>query len=154
MINPTTDCFYVIQAEGEAASLVSEKLSASTVQDIREVILISEDFDNDIQASESLDNAIEEVKSRLGEADLTEATTFNPLYIPSSQEAIDDVLDGDVKSESYRFVGMDGSPFTWKTVSISGSNDEELLMGKISYKPFDLPGYSEILAAHANVKIN
>ena len=153
MITPPTDCFYVIQVQGEAAEFVTAVLSVGAIADIKEAVLISEDFDNDIQACNGLDETMASVKVCMVDQDLTERTTHNPLYIPSTHDELDSVLDGDVKSEHFRFIGMDGNPFIMKTVSIMAGEDG-LMLGKVSCKPFDLPPYSEIVANQIGMKLN
>jgi len=144
MINPPTDCFFVIQLHGEAAEYVASTLSESTLSDIREAVMISEDFSNDIAAEVSMDNAVLNVKNSLmGEVE--ELITMNPLYIPSGPDAIRDVLDGDFKSDTLKFTGMDGNPFTLKTTSLT-SNDQGVLEAKVACKPFELPSYEDIIA--------
>lgn len=146
MITPPTACFYVVRAEGEAAEFVAATLSMGIVADIKVALLVSADYSNDVQAAVGLDSTVDTLKSRLLSPDLTEATEFNPLYIPSTQAAIDDVLDGDEQAETFEFTGMDGSPFTLKTVNVATA-DHDVIEGKVACKPFDLPSYSDIIAA-------
>lgn len=153
MIIPPTECFYVVHTEGDAAECVAASFSEGSMSDIKQVVLVSEDFDSDIQATVSLDNTVEHVKRSMGPRDLTEKSTFNPLYIPSSLEAIESVFDNDVKLEGYKFTGLDGNPFTLKTVSLEDGQDG-LLFGKVVCRPFDLPPYSEVISAHVNAKLN
>ena len=152
MIIPPTDCFYVIQASGEAAEFVAATLSMGSMADIKEAILISEDFNNDIQATIGLDNTVALMKQRLVSNDLIELTDVNPLYVPSSVEALDAMLDSEPRSESYNFIGLGGNPFIMKSTRIN-SGDENLIMGHVSCKPFNLPPYSEIIAAQASMKL-
>jgi hypothetical protein len=152
MITPPTDCFYVVRVEGEAVEYVASALSAAVASDILDAVLISTDFKNDIQATLALDKTVDDVKTRLID-DFTEFTTLNPLYIPSSAEEIEEALDGDETTENMRFVGMDGSPFTIKVVSVS-ANDRDIIAGKLACRPFDLPPYSELIKAHSDIKLN
>jgi hypothetical protein len=147
MITPPTSCFYLIRAEGEAAEAVSAALSVGVITDIRSAVLISGDFESDMQATVSLDSTIAVLKNQLPQHDLLQSEAHNPLYVPSSGTAIDEVLDGGgFGTEGFRFVGMDGSPFTLKTVSVSAA-DQRVIEGKVSCRPFELPSYTEIIMA-------
>ena len=153
MIIPPTDFFYVVQASGEAAEVVAATLSEGSVNDITEVVLISDDFTDDIQATHGLDQTLENVKKNLLDQDLTEETDHNPLYKPSTQDELDAVLDAEPRSENYRFIGMNNNPFIMKATRIC-SGDHDVLLGHVSCKPFELPSYGDIMAARANVRIN
>jgi hypothetical protein len=153
MIIPPTSCFYVIRAEGEAAEYITATLSTGVITDILTAVLVSTDFSNDMQASIGLDNTLTALKNQLLEPNLIRHEVHNPLYIPSSQADIDDALDGcDFETEGFRFVGMDGSPFTMKTVSIS-DEDHAVIEGKISCRPFELPSYSDIILGQKAEKL-
>ncbi len=144
MITAPTDCFYVIQVQGDAAEFVAGTLCADVLNDIRSAVLISADFRSDIQAEVSMDENVAALRRRLG-GDVTEVVQRNPLYAPATPDEIDDVLEGDMRSKHLSFSGMDGSPFTLKTISLT-SNSEEVLQGRITYKAFDLPSYEDIVA--------
>jgi hypothetical protein len=152
MITPPTNCFYVVRAEGEAAGFVCAALSARVKADIATAVLVSEDFSNDLQATNGFDSTVKIMKAGLVDEDLVESVELNPLYIPSSQEDIDDMLDGDASEDNFHFTGMDGNPFTLKLVSIM-SDDKEVIQGKVSCKPFDLPSYTDIVAAQHAIKL-
>lgn len=153
ILSPPTDCYYMVHATGEAAEFVAGTLSASTTTDIKEAVLISIDFKSDIQAAVSLDETIELVKKQLDGLPLTEYEYNNPLFTPSSPEELDEVLDGDARSETITFVGLDGNPFTLKMRDVT-TEDRDLVRAKLSCKPFDLPPYNEIMLDHANIKLN
>lgn len=153
ILSPPTDCYYMVHASGEAAEFVASTLSASTIFDIKEAVLISVDFTNDIQATVSLDATIELVKQQLGGLALIECEYVNPLFTPSSPEELDMVLDGDIRSDGVAFVGPDGNPFMLKMLDVSADN-REIMRAKLSCKPFELPSYGEIMLDHANLKLN
>lgn len=152
MITPPTDCFYVIQVKGEAAEFIASTLSPQVIADIQEAVLISENFSNDVQANVSMDATLAVVKQQLHEL-TTELTEHNPLYVPCSATELDDVLEGDMKTDSLRFTGMDGSPFTMRTVSVLTAA-EHVIEGSVSCRPFNLPSYSDIIKAQDNFKLN
>lgn len=151
MITPPTDIFWTVRVEDEAAEFVTSTLSLSSMADIKEVVLISDDFNNDIQANITLDDTIQAIASHI-ESPTIEKTAINPLYWPSSREVIDSVMEGEADSETVAFVGMDGSPFTMKLVDVS-IDDRLVIDGKISCKPFELPSYSEIVKNQAELKL-
>lgn len=153
MITPPTDFFYVIQATGEAAEAVAATLSPAITSDIREVVLISDDFTNDIQATNGLDETLKAMREGLLDQNLTEETDLNPLYKPSTQAELDAVLDPEPRSENYRFIGMNSNPFIMKATRIS-AGDEYVLLGHVSCRPFELPSYNDIIEAQTNVRIN
>jgi hypothetical protein len=154
MITPPTECFYMIQAQGEAAEIIAAKLSLGSMSDIMEAVLVSEDYNNDIQATIGLDSTIASMKQELVETQVVESTDFNPLYKPSTQDEIDEVLDGeDSKTETFRFVGMYGNPFMLKSTRLLQGEDE-IITGHVSCRPFDLPSYSDIVAGQATMRLN
>lgn len=154
MIIPPTECFYMIQVQGEAAEVVASTLSLGAMSDIREAVLVSEDYTNDIQATVCLDNMIAAVKQQLVESEVIESSEFNPLFKPSTHDELDEVLDGDDKAESsFRFIGMHGNPFMLKSTRLL-HGEEEILVGQVSCRPFDLPSYTDILAGQAAVRPN
>ena len=153
MITPPTDFFYVIQAIGEAAEAVTATFSPGTVSDITEIVMISDDFTDDIQATNGLDQTLSHVRQELLNQDLVEEAELNPLYKPSTPEELDAVLDSEPRSDNYRFIGMGSNPFIMKRIAIS-AGDQDVLLGHVSCKPFDLPSYGDIIAAQANVRIN
>ena len=154
MIIPPTKLFFIIHANGEAADTVVNKLSPTTAADIKEAIIYSEEYAEDIQASNEMDVYISELTRGLA-VPCSTRTTFNPLFIPAGQEKIDEVLDGDPESENFRFNGMDSNPFTIKSVGVTQeSSDEELIRGRIACHEFPLPSYREILEAQKQVRFN
>jgi len=153
MISPPTSSYYCIHVRGEAVEFITSTLSPGALADIEEVMLISENFDNDIQATIGMDHTIALLKQQVHTI-LAEQVTFNPLFIPSSFKDLDAVLDyGDEQTKELKFTGMDGSPFTLKTVSLS-EGDQEVLLGLVNCKPFHLPSYGDIIIAQQNERLN
>lgn len=151
MIIPPTDFYYVVRTCGEVAGAIITTLFMNGADDIKEVTLISSDFDNDIEATICLDETIELITDKLVNADLKTEINHNPLYKPSTREELEQVLDGE--SNDYNFIGMQGNPFILRATKIS-SCEEEILEGHISCKPFELPSYNDISAARANARLN
>ena len=153
MINPPTECFYMMQLDGEAAEFAASTLSSSTTNDIKEAVLISSDFAHDIQALASLDEVLRLVEDKLDGLPLIKHEYTNPLYMPSTPDEIDSVFDGDIRSETMAFVGADGNPFTMKMIDVS-TDERELVKARLTCKPFELPSYSEIIQEHKNLRLN
>lgn len=151
MITPPTKSFFVIHVHNEATDMIANRFSPSTAADIRESVLISDDYPEDIQAYNEMDRAVASLQKNL-EGNIVINTLHNPLYYPSTQEQIDAVLEGSEEGETFRFVGMDGNPFTMKSVTIT-LDDEPLIEARVACHQFDLPTYSEIIEKH-KVKLN
>ncbi len=152
MIVATTPSFYVLQAEGEAAELIASIFSPSVMSDIVGVSILSKDFSNDIEPINELDESIKLLKDGLG-TDTVEDVLFNPLFIPMSNEALDETLDAQEKGEEIRFVGMNGNPFAIKSIDIS-RNDNSLISAVVGYHKFNLPGYEDIIAGQTSFLVN
>ena len=153
MITPPTNSFFVIHVKGEATDHVVSKLAPSTMADIREAILISNDYTSDIQAHVEMDVAVEKLKSQLGRSDIFEHTQINPLYVPSTQDQVDQVLESDPAGDSFKFVGMDNNPYTMRSVDLSMPDCEILVAARTACHEFPLPSYSEIISAQKNVRL-
>lgn len=153
MITPPTNSFFAIHVKGEATDHVVSKLSPSTMADIREVILISNDYTSDIQANNDMDIAVNKLQDELGRTGVFKETKMNPLYFPSTQDQVDEMLEGDPAGDSFKFVGMDNNPYTMKSVELSLQGSDALVVGRIACHEFPLPSYSEIISAQKNVRL-
>lgn len=153
MITPPTKSFFVIHVTGEAADFITNRFSPGVTSDIREAVLISEDYDTDIEAHNGLDDAVELVRGqlRLGDARTATSTKHNPFYVPSSLAELDSMLEGE--GEDTKFVGFDGNPYTMKSIEIV-SDGTPVVSARVACHQFELPSYSEILDAQENKVIN
>lgn len=153
MITPPTKSFFVMHISGEAADYITNKFSPEVTSDIREAVLISDDYENDIEATNSMDSAVDVVKKQLkkGRIKMQTETKHNPLYVPSTPEQLENVLED--LGDNFKFTGFDGNPFTMKSVEIT-SNDKQLLAARVSCHQFDLPTYSEIISGQENKVLN
>lgn len=145
MITPPTNSFFAIRITGEAADIVTNKLSPSTTADIFEAVLISDDFDSDIVSFNEMDSAISKIKAELNQEDITIETKLNPLYYPSTREQIENSLESN-GDESFKFTGMEGNPFTMASTNIL-RNDEVIIMASMACHQFELPSLTDILDA-------
>lgn len=152
MITPPTETFYAIRITGEAADLITNKLSPSTTSDIFEAVLISDDYESDISAYNQMESTVKELQSHLDQTDIKIDVKFNPLYYPATPEEIEGILESDGKSDSFRFVGMDGNPFTMTSTNIS-CNDELIITAQMACHQFELPALNEILDAQKDLKL-
>ena len=153
MITPPTKSFFVIHIDGEAADFITNKFSPGVTSDIREAVLISDDYDTDIEAHNRLDDAVGLVRKQLrkGHKKLAIETRHNPLYVPATQDELDSMLEGD--GEEARFVGFEGNPFTMKSVEIV-SGGRPIVSARVACHQFELPSYAEILDAQERKVIN
>ena len=151
MITVPTDCSWLLRVEGEAAEYVTSTLSLGAMNDIKEVVLISDEYSNDIQATISLMETVGHMTAHL-DGEVNEKTTVNPLYVPSTAEQIDTVMEGSPGSEMVAFTGMDGSPYTIQMVTVC-IGERNVISGKLSCHPFELPSYNEIIRNQANVRL-
>lgn len=154
MIIAPTAAYYMVKAEGEAAENMVSELSPSTASDIATVILVSADFEVDIMAVHNLSRSIEYIKGSLHDPKMSVDEKYNPLYMPAPMEQVDEMLNLDPRNDGIRFVGMNGNPYTLKTVEMKANGDEPLVTGKVDYRPFDFPGYSEIVADRERAYVN
>lgn len=142
MIIPPTKSFFAIHISGEATDVVTNKFSPEVTSDIREVILISDDYATDFEAHYSLDTVVEKLRSQI-DLPLEEEIKFNPLYSPSTVEEIDRVLEAET-CDNFRFTGFEGNPFTMKSIALS-NDDQDLICARVACHQFDLPSYTEIM---------
>jgi hypothetical protein len=152
MIVAPTPSFYVIRASGEAAEMIAAVFSPGAMGDITDVIVLSNEFTNDIEPMNEMDASLATIKEGLS-PDLVENVQFNPLYIPMTLDELDDALVIEQKSDSVQFSAMNGNPFAVKIVEISTA-DEPLITGTVSYQQFDLPGYEQIMTNQKNLVLN
>jgi hypothetical protein len=152
MIAAPTQSFYALQAEGEAAELITSIFSPGAMGDIVGVSVLSKEFSNDIEPTNELDESIKMLKEGLS-GSLQEVVNFNPLYIPMPLEALDNSLDSQGKGEELQFVAMNGNPFALKTVDIM-NDEQQLIYATVGYHKFDLPGYEDILKQQHSTLLN
>lgn len=145
MIISNAGCFYTLKATEEAATTISMEFSARTAADIQSVTILSTEFPNDIQASNELDAFLKKTFPDK-EAEIVE---FNPIYLPAGVDAVHTVLDM-VNVESVSFTGMDGSPYTVKTIKIGTPCTIE---ARVAYSAFPFPTYSEIIQGQQNARL-
>ncbi len=157
MITPPTPSYFVVRAEGEAAESVTAVLSEGAIADVLGITMISADFESDIQASISMDSTIASIRTQLLDDTITEEVTYNPLYVPSTVEQIEDMLDmddDDLKAEHVRFIGMDGNPFAIKQVMYTSEQRGDVLFGTLACKQFDLPAFQDVVKSHEKILLN
>ena len=143
MITAPSNAFYILNAQGEAAELITALFSPGVMGDIVDVSVLSCEFTNDIAPIHELQTSIDIIKCGLT-SELVESMVFNPLYMPMPIEALDDSLEIDARSENIGFTGMNGSPYTLQLIEIK-SQDAPLISAHVSYKPFDMPSYEFIM---------
>ena len=144
MITAPTSCYYIVKITGEAAQQVISEISPSTGRDIETALLVSMDFENDVYACNQLAQSINHITSKNLGRSISTTEVNNPLYYPGSVESLDEMLNVDARGDSVGFIGMNNNPYILKTIDI---HDDEisLVSAKIEYRPFDLPGYNDLM---------
>ncbi len=151
MIVPTAQSFYLLHANGEAAELITSIFSVGSMSDITRVVVLSREFNNDIEPINELDASIETLKAGMSPT-VSETIEFNPLYIPSKREALDEVLEGELKASALHFTGMKGNPFAIKSIEIA-EHGEPLITAIVHYKQFELPACEDIISDQKTLRI-
>ena len=153
MITTKSSCFFTALLVGDAAKEVVTAISPSTASDIEQVQVTSTDFSSDITALISFDASMNHLEQTLGSEQVSRREDFNPLYLPNGLEALDELVDGNEKSDHLRFTGFGGNPFVIKLIKLD-YNEETMAAAELQYHPFELPSYSEIIHAHERSFIN
>jgi len=146
MIDAPSACFFTIKVMDEAAQQLATEISPAASADITEVLLVSNDFEYDINALVDLDTAVNHVRQAISASNqqLSISEEFNPLYLPAGLEKLDELLELQIRSDNFRFTGFNGNPFTIKLINVN-SVDHPVLTAQAQYHPFNLPSYSDIL---------
>ncbi len=152
MIIAPTSCYFVIRTEGEAAAHVVSEVSPAVSNDITTAVLVSADFQSDIQAVSFMDSATAHITAATPAVALETHTKYNPLYMPGGMSEVDDMLSSD-SSGAMHFSGMSGNPYLFKTVEVK-NGEEELLTARVEYRPFEIPAYSDIIKARERTVLN
>lgn len=152
MIVAPTEAFYVLRAVGEPAELIASTISESTMSDVEAVIVTSKNNRSEIQPLNELDEAVKTIQSGLGTV-LQEVVQVNPLYFPNNENKIHEALDFDdtPKSDMAKFTAMNGNPFAVKIIGLTTEAGDDVLLGTVSYHPFDLPSYDVLLNSSSPV---
>ncbi len=152
MITPEVPSFYVIRATGEAAELITSVFSPSTMADVLEVVVVSHEFSNDIEPL----NEVAESLSLINEgliSTVKQTTEFNPLYVPSTAEQIDEAIDADVIGDVTKFIAMDGNPYAIASTKIE-TESGPLLTAVVRYNEFEIPSYDSVIKSCDELRIN
>lgn len=153
MINDQKDSFYILNATGEVAETLTSIFSSRSLKDIESITVLSKLFNNDIEPINELNNSIETLKETISSG-FKETSEFNPLYFPTSVEAIDDVLEPLEVSGNFKFSGMNGNPFAIMSKDINSENDKLLIHSLTCYRQFELPTYDELKANQKSFLLN
>lgn len=151
MIQPDTSSYYVIKTDGEAAGAVVAEISPKVGHDILTAILVSADYQSDIQTVNGMDTSLRHIATLTPGSELRTEEKYNPIYMPGTMEMVDEVLSIEPRENGIRFVGFSGNPFILKTVEVH-NGDEQLVVAKVEFRPYDIPGYTELIEARAAMK--
>lgn len=143
MITPPfkSPVFYTLLLEKPAAQFIVGLVASSFAknEDIEQVMVTSQDFTSDIEATVELQTGAQEIASNLVDVDeqFDCATKFNPMYLPNKEniyEAVEVDDEGDV-------IEVDGfkNPFIAMTLQYSLENHPNVIDAKVTYKQFALP---------------
>ncbi len=143
MITPplSAPSFYTAIFEGDAAKFVVGLVAESFAKndDIKQVMVTSQDFTNDISAIVELEESTREVVSHLVDADeiIDTVVKYNPLFLPHA-ESLHDVVETDEEGD---IISVDGfsNPFSVMTMKHSVPEHPNVVEAKVVYKQFDLP---------------
>lgn len=153
MITDQKDSFYILNASGEVAETLISAFSDRVLKDIESITVLSKLFDNDIEPINELSNSIDFLKEAISPG-FKESSEFNPLYFPTSEEAIDDVLDPLESGNGFRFSGMNGNPFAIMSKNVNDKDDGLLIHSLTCYRQFDLPSYDELKSDQKTFLLN
>jgi hypothetical protein len=155
MITAPTSCFFMLRAESEAAQQVVAEFAPRSANDIESVVLVSADFESDVNADVSLTTSMDHITSLscITADRLDVQSTYNPLYVPGTMSSIDETLNLDARHDNIRFVGMNGNPYTLKIIEVK-DGDDTMIAAKIEYRQFEIPSYSDIVQANKSTVLN
>lgn len=146
MINAPTNCFFTIQAYGEAAQELASAISPAVGADIQVAMVVSEDISSDIQASHQLASAL----TKLGIPSVKLTESYNPLYVSNDLTDIDQVLNLDfnaVQLGTASYPTPRTNPFVFKVVEVQEEVEKgDRLVGTVQYYPFQVPSYTELVS--------
>jgi hypothetical protein len=155
MITAPTSCFFMLRAEGEAAQQAVAEFAPRSANDIEAVVLVSADFESDVNADASLTTSMDHITglSCIAADRLDVKATYNPLYVPGEMALIDETLNLDARHDNIRFVGMNGNPYTLKIIEVK-DGDDTMIAAKIEYRQFEIPSYSDIVQSNKSTVLN
>lgn len=152
MITPPngTPSFYAAILEKPAAEFLVSLLAPQFVRggDIKEAMITSMDFNNDVEATVELQTAVKEIADNLIDfhQEIDTAERFNPLFLPKTKDLYDLVEvndDGEITT-------IDGfqNPFVVMYSKTSIENHPNVIEGRVVYRQFALPPLHESLEAY------
>ena len=152
MIPTTANCFYALTARGDAAEAVMSEFAPSLSSDIVCVTMMSGDFGCDITAAHQLDFTVKMIADKLN-TPATIRDEFNPLYLPITEEQLEEVLSFDSASGVYGFSGFNGNPYTIRQIQIE-DNDEIIVDARVQFHKFELPSYEDLVQLQHDCRLN
>lgn len=133
--------FYSLLLEKSAAQYVIGLVAESFAKndDIEQVMVTSQDFTSDVEATVELQTGAQEIASNLVDVDEEFDCTakYNPMYLPFN-ENIYDVVEVDDEGDVVEVAGFK-NPFITMTLQYSLENQPNVIDAKVLYKQFNLP---------------
>jgi hypothetical protein len=143
----STQSFYTALLEKNAAQFIVNLLSPSNIQDVDQVLIVSQSINSDVQATNELLYGVNEVMLNIANMDEHIETTvmYNPLYLPKADTlaAVDFDNNGNILT-------VDGfaSPFISMTIKTNIKEQPPLIDAKVNYKQFELPMIANLENKH------
>jgi len=149
MITPplNTQSFYTALFEKDAAKFVTGLMSQSGSADVEQVLITSKDMTSDVEATNELQAAANEVMSNLveDESEVDTVVHFNPIYLPAYDGNLFEMIDVDGEGDITAIAGF-GNPFITMSLKKSCHENIDIIDAKVNWKQFQLPPINELLA--------
>jgi len=146
----STPSFYTAVFEHDAAHFVLGLLAGrDAVKDIEQLMVTSLDMPSDVQCTNELRAATDEVMSHVTD-DADEVDTeihFNPMYLPILKENLFDKVEVDSDGDIVAIDGF-GNPFISMSLKHSIPDFPGIVEARVNYKQFPLPPMNEMLEQH------
>jgi hypothetical protein len=145
MITPPalTPCFYTVLFERPIAHELMKRMAPTKGGDIDQVLVTSLDMGSDMQAANELQAAVDSMVQGTG-LKFDRELKFNPLYLPISANELAEKLEVSKDGEIQSVAGF-ANPFISMHLQLSTEERPDAVDGKICFKQFELPQFSEML---------
>jgi hypothetical protein len=135
-------CYYTCIAASQVAEAVVQHLNEGLVLDIESIGIVSKTYQNDVEPLVAIQNFTEMMSEEL--INVKAETEYNPLYIPSSQDTVDEVFSVE-SPEKVEFTGMKSNPFAIRLDQITDARQNTIFESIVRYEEFELPTYSDVI---------
>lgn len=145
MITPpaSTPCFYTVLFERPIAHELMKLMAPKTGADIDQVLVTSLDMGSDLQAANELQAGVDSMVLGTG-LKFDQQMKFNPLYLPMKPNELAEKLEV-TKDGNIQAVDGFANPYISMHLQLSTEERPDAVDGKICYKQFELPQFTEML---------